>query len=120
MQWLVICLLMTLAGCVPVPPQPHSIPPQRTTVALSRAADPVYQCAVTTFAKLPTAVVRAADPTARAFGGELHHAVNFSVVVEAQPNGSLVTIAGHIPPMRQTTGEFTEVQDYGRLLQERC
>jgi hypothetical protein len=117
MQRFLIFVLLSLAGCTVPLPQPHTIPPQQTVVRLAMAPDAAYQRAYTTFAKMPTATISTADATARTFGGELHHAVLMSVVVEPQHNGALVTISGHIPPMRRVIGEFTEVRDYARLLQ---
>jgi hypothetical protein len=111
-------LLLFLTGCGGRTAQPHHLPPQQTTVRLPLPPDVAYQRAYTTFAKLPTATVTSANSQTRTFGGEWHHAVQMSIVVEAQGSGALVTISGHIPPMRQVTGQFTEVFDYAKLLEE--
>lgn len=107
-----------LVGCGVLVPRPHNLPPQEARVCLAVPADTHYTKAYRTFVSMPTAVVRSSNSTLRSFSGQLHNAVEMTVLVEASAEGSCSMIQGHVPTGKLVRGTFTEVNDYAQLLRE--
>lgn len=117
---MLVGLVVLLAGCPVPPPVRHHLAQQQTTLVSSRTADPTYHCAATLFARQPGVARLSSDATTHVMSGEWHRAVDMVIAVDPLPPGSRITIAGSVPPTRQVTGDFDEVNTLSALIQEQC
>ena len=113
-----LCLLLTsCAELFPPPPQLTKAPPRQTTFEALVHPDVAYRHAYSLFAQQSGWFITWQDPAIHTFRGEVNHAAQMQVWVTTLGRGSLVSVSGSLLPNKQTTGEFTEVDDYARRLQ---
>jgi hypothetical protein len=115
-----VLLALMLGGCPVPPPVPHQHVPQEKQVQSSRTAAAAYHCAATLFARQPGVAHFSSDATTHVIRGEWHRAVDMVLTVDPLPSSSRITIAGSVPPHRQVTGTFDEVDTLAALLQQHC
>ena len=105
-----------LSACVALPPTQTQYAPQLREERFAATPDVVYPKAYAIFQQHPGWTAVSAEPTMRSFRGVVNGAADVAVLVEPDGQGSRVSIKGEVT--RRATGEFTEVDEYVRLLRE--